>query len=114
MWGKPSIGDVLVLSNRINGRTLIKRCFATEGDPIAYRNGCLYVGSQSMALETFPIELIEFNAVPENHIVVLGDNYDFSVDSRTFGFVEVERVVGRALVNRNLPPGQTQGEEAFD
>ena len=112
MWGRPGIGDVVVLRNRTNGRTLLKRCFAREGDPITYRDGCLYIGSQ--ILETFPIELIEVRAVPEDHIMVLGDNRSFSVDSRAFGFVDVERVMGRALVERRFPHEQSQGEGEID
>ncbi len=112
MWNRPNIGDVVVLRNRINGRTLIKRCFAREGDPITYRDGCLYIGSQ--IIETFPIYLSEFRAVPKGHIMVLGDNRSFSVDSRAFGFVDVERVMGRALVDRRFPHEQSRGEEEID
>ncbi|WP_425280614.1 S26 family signal peptidase [Microbispora hainanensis] len=31
------------------------------------------------------------------HVFVLGDNLEASVDSRHFGFVPVERVVGRVI-----------------
>jgi signal peptidase I len=112
MWSKPQIGDVVVLRNRKNGKTLVKRCIAREGDPISYKDGYLSVGSGKTQLGTsFPFEILEYNAVPSGHIVVLGDNRNNSVDSRAFGFVSVEQVMGRALVNHNLPQKQVQGDE---
>ena len=35
--------------------------------------------------------------VPERHILVLGDNYSMSADSREFGFVPVENLLGTPL-----------------
>ena len=37
-------------------------------------------------------------SVPEGHIFVMGDNRDFSQDSRAWGFVPVENIHGRAMV----------------
>lgn len=45
-------------------------------------------------------------SVDGRHIVVRGDNPDFSTDSRAFGPVPAEEVVGRVL-RRYWPPGRT-------
>ncbi len=104
MWSKPQIGDIVVLRNRINGKNLVKRCIAREGDPFVYEDGYFLVGSGKTQLGTFfPFEILGNNAVPSGHIVVLGDNRNNAVDSRAFGFVGVEQVMGRALVNRKFP-----------
>jgi signal peptidase I len=43
--------------------------------------------------------------IPPLHIFVLGDNRNFSNDSRSFGTVPLEEVVGRAWFSY-WPPGQ--------
>jgi signal peptidase I len=112
MWSKPQVGDVVVLRNRINGKTFVKRCIAREGDPIVYKDGYFLVGSGKTQLGAwFPFEVLENNAVPIDHIVVLGDNRNNSADSRAFGSVGVEQVMGRALANNKLPQIKIQRDE---
>jgi signal peptidase I len=89
MWSTPQIGDVVVLRNRTDGKTLIKRCIAKEGDPIQYKDGCLILGSAAELISPpIPAEILRYREVPKGQIVVLGDNRSNSVDSR-------------ALVDRN-------------
>jgi signal peptidase I len=81
---------------------LIKRVIGVEGDTVEGRDGRILVNGVArdedyLAPGTFfgdfgPV------VVPEDHVFVMGDNRDNSVDSRIFGPIDEDSIVGRAFV----------------
>ncbi|MDP8958380.1 MAG: signal peptidase I [Actinomycetota bacterium] len=85
----------------------IKRIVALPGDSVEIREGRVYVngqltaepylGNDSMMGNYGPVE------VPPDEVFVMGDNRSHSQDSRVFGTISFEEVVGEAFV-RVWPP----------
>ena len=80
----------------------IKRVMATGGDTIEGREDGVYVNGTRVE-EPYLEEGQTTGAfgpftIPEDHVFVMGDNRDNSDDSRGFGAVPEDRVVGHAFV----------------
>ena len=90
----------------------IKRTIAVEGDTIEGRDGKVYVNGEELTepylAPEIPISAFGPVDIPPGMIFVMGDNRNNSDDSRSFGPIEAETVVGRAFV-LIWPPSDMSG-----
>lgn len=106
-FSKPDRGDIIVFVYPEDPkRDFIKRLIALPGETVEIQQGDIYIDGvlvKNPAIKntyyynkgTFgrtgdPIE------VPEGFVYVLGDNSSSSHDSRYWGFVPIENIIGRA------------------
>jgi signal peptidase I len=95
----PRRGDVVVFSVPQSEELLIKRVIGLPGETVEIRGGQVYVDGTPLDEPYLTQETRgRFGpvTVPPLHVFVLGDNRSFSNDSRAFGVVPIENVLGRA------------------
>jgi signal peptidase I len=87
----------------------IKRVVGLPGEVVEGRDGSVLIDGRYVIEPYLPVGTVtsEFppTLVPEDEIFVMGDNRGSSMDSRVFGPIAVESVVGRAI-GRIWPPGR--------
>ena len=102
-----SRGDIIVfIYPEDPKRDFIKRAIGLPGDKVQIKNGDIYINGRHL---TDPrIDNIYYynrgqygepdiaTEVPEGHLFVLGDNSASSHDSRFWGFVPLDNVIGKA------------------
>jgi len=100
--GQPERGDVLVFHNPGNtSEDYIKRIIGLPGDTVLVQNGVVYLNGEPLA-EDFPHNPIPAGdymppvTVGDNQLFVMGDNRPNSSDSRVFGPISQDLVVGQA------------------
>jgi signal peptidase I len=104
---RPDRGDVIVFRYPPDPEAIpyIKRIIGLPGDQIHIADGKVYVNGQ---LVVEPYLVVSTNrggdwTVPDGQLFVMGDNRNNSSDSRSWGFVPLENIIGRAELIY-LPP----------
>ena len=102
----PERGDIVVISRGTDDEPLIKRVIGIAGDTVSIDSTTGEVYLNGKVLEEPYIEVptsVELMkgevTIPEGMVFVMGDNRSagHSLDSRTFGCVENERLVGKVI-----------------
>ncbi len=107
IWeGVPARGDIAVFKlPKDNSTDYIKRIIGLPGDRITFNGGDVYLNGERLS-ESYVDGSITFcsdspncdiGVIPEGYVFVLGDNRLHSSDSRFFGLVDVDDIIGQAV-----------------
>ncbi|MBK8025429.1 MAG: signal peptidase I [Chloroflexi bacterium] len=114
LFGEPQRGDIVVFDPpgddaQPDDPLLIKRLIALPGETVAIREGQVFINDVPLA-EPYTKELCTTSTcedrtweIPEGSFFFMGDNRNNSRDSRVFGPVTKDRIIGEAVV-RYWPP----------
>ncbi len=97
----PRRGDVIVLHDPSGGsELLIKRVIGLPGERVTVADGQVFIDGEALD-EPYLDQETEGSGrswlVPPLHVFVMGDNRQASRDSRSFGTVALDQIIGRAL-----------------
>ncbi|KPJ53463.1 MAG: hypothetical protein AMJ37_01370 [Dehalococcoidia bacterium DG_18] len=104
-FGSPQRGDVIIFqSPQPPDRNMIKRVIALPGEWVEMKNGNVYITDTNGNTFTLEEPYIAEPAkdsyyrtqVPDDCYFVLGDNRNLSSDSRSWGMLPRENIIGKA------------------
>lgn len=112
--GQLQRGEVIILENPRNAdQVFIKRIVALPGETIMVSRGKVFINNEKLSEPYLPVNTVttggsflnegEQVVIPEGQYFVIGDNRGGSSDSREWGPVRVELIIGQAFL-RYWPP----------
>ncbi|MDR1551015.1 MAG: signal peptidase I [Hungatella sp.] len=93
----PQRGDIVVIQSEKLDRRIIKRVIAAEGDAVLISGDKIWLNGSILEenyLKGSYESVRNFVVVPTQSYYVLGDNRDYSRDSRMIGVISDDEVVG--------------------
>lgn len=98
-----------VVSLKYDGsKYLIKRVIGLPGESIYYKDNVLYINGNpykenivdGLVTEDFDLKDLGYDVIPEDMYLVLGDNRDNSLDSRSkeVGLIKKEDIIGKVFI----------------
>lgn len=103
-------GDVIVFHSPVEKeRSYIKRVIATTGDTVKVQSGKVYLNNAALDESKYLDNTVQTSGgtflqegqmvtVPEGSMVVMGDNRSFSSDSREWGFLTKDKIIGHSII----------------
>jgi len=106
--GLPRRGDVIVFKAPKNEEVdYIKRIIGLPGDEVKLENNSMYINQKRLDESYLPSDYVSLPGsflgenvpvrVPEGQYFVLGDNRNHSSDSREWGMVKRDEIIGKAF-----------------
>jgi len=109
---QPRSGDVIIFRHPVESGRLVKRVIAVAGQTVEIRNKQVFVDGEPFPFpETgqhsdprlLPPEMSRRDnmapvTVPEDRLWVMGDNREDSIDSRSWGFLDEDLILGKAMI----------------
>ncbi|HBV98922.1 MAG: signal peptidase I [Peptococcaceae bacterium BICA1-7] len=100
---EPQRGDIVVFKfPRDPSKDFVKRLIGQPGDKVEIRKSKLYINGNLVSENYLPAGL-EFGSfgpavIPENSYFMMGDNRNNSDDSRSWGVLPRENIIGKAVL----------------
>lgn len=104
----PQRGDIVVLHPPVDqGRPYIKRVIGLPGERLAVRDGSVWINGERLnepylngVATSWPGSLGNGEiTIPDGYVFVMGDNRNNSTDSRIFGAIKIDAIIGKAWIS---------------
>ena len=109
-FSDPQRGEVIVFHSPVDKeKDYIKRVIGTPGDTVSVKDGDVYVNGTKLdevgyldsSVKTYGGAFLQDGAdpitVPEGQYIVMGDNRPYSSDSREWGLLKKEEIIGKSF-----------------
>ncbi|SCW32719.1 signal peptidase I [Borreliella japonica] len=97
LWKNPKKNEVVLIKDPITKKIAIKKIFAIPGEKFKQieKNG-ICIHDLNFKIDE---NILKKNTekIPDNHYLVVGENKKNSLDSRDYGFIKIDNILGKII-----------------
>jgi signal peptidase I len=107
-FGSPKRGDVVIFHSPVEKSEVFARIVGLPGEYISIKNGDVYINNFRLEEPYLAYDTLTENVdstanyisesnvlIPNNEYAILGDNREYSADSRSYGFIDKDSIIGK-------------------
>ncbi|WNY65732.1 signal peptidase I [Borreliella andersonii] len=97
LWKNPQKNEMVLIKDPITNKIVIKKIFAIPGEKfkqIEKNKICIHDLNFKIDENIFKKNT---KKIPEDHYLVIGENKQISLDSRDYGFIKIDNILGKII-----------------
>jgi len=108
-WKEVGHNDILVYNSPVENRVSIKRCVALPGDRVDFKEGFFFINGEALPpAPHVPVGVFHDGFLDSEAYFLMGDNSRYSLDSRTYGPIKSDMIIGKAVFTSGGGYGRKQ------
>ncbi|UER67454.1 signal peptidase I [Borrelia sp. BU AG58] len=98
LWNWPKKDDMVLIKDPMTKRTSVKKIFATPGaNFIKVKKNVISIDDLNFNINEKHLDTLKSESIPKNYYLVIGENTQASLDSREYGFIEINDIIGKII-----------------
>ncbi|AJA90092.1 signal peptidase [Borreliella chilensis] len=97
LWKNPQKNEMVLIKDPITNKIAIKKIFAIPGEEFKQiEKNEIYIHHLNFKIDE---NILKNNTkkIPDNHYLVIGENKQTSLDSRDYGFIKIDNILGKII-----------------
>nr|WP_246938338.1 signal peptidase I [Borrelia coriaceae] len=98
LWGAPKKNEMVLIKDPITRKTSVKKIFAIPGEKFTkLPQNVISIHDLKFNIDKEHLKKLNNIYIPKNHYLVIGENRQVSLDSREYGFININDILGKII-----------------
>ncbi|ACH94517.1 signal peptidase I [Borrelia recurrentis] len=98
LWSKPKKNETVLIKDPITKKISVKKIFAIPGEKfIKLQPNIISIHNLNFNINKEHLQKLKSIYIPKDYYLVVGDNKKVSLDSREYGFININDIIGKII-----------------
>ncbi|AYE36726.1 signal peptidase I [Borrelia turcica IST7] len=98
LWNTPKKNDMVIIKDPITRKASVKKIFAIPGEPFTrVQKNIISIDNLNFNIKEKHLDMLKNTSIPKNYYLVIGENKQVSLDSREYGFININSIIGKII-----------------